>query len=116
MRKLIEAQPDMEIVGDVYGSMRTLQEVGRTKADAVILVQASSEDVGLSTQLLAVYPDITILTIAPNMDSAFTQQLCSRRRSIKKPRRENIVESLRAAVQKPCSEEEYWERTRPNKY
>ena len=44
VRKLVEGQPGMEIVGDLRGPMRILQEVGRTKADAVILTLDGVEE------------------------------------------------------------------------
>ncbi|OAI49904.1 hypothetical protein AYO43_00585 [Nitrospira sp. SCGC AG-212-E16] len=105
VRELVEGQSDMEIVGDLRGPMKILQEVGRTKADAVILAQAGSEEPGLCSQLLAVYPDLTILEIAPDMESAFLQQICPRRREINNTKSENIVEALRSAVQELCSGE-----------
>ena len=104
VRKLVEGQPGMEIVGDLRGPMRILQEVGRTKADAVILMQDGLEEPGLCSQLLAVYPDVTILGVASDMRAAFIQQLCPRRRDIIDPQNENIVESLRAAVREPWTE------------
>lgn len=103
VRTLIEAQPDMEIVGDSRGPMRILQEVGRTKADAVILVQVGSGEPGLCSQLLAVYPDLTILGIAPDMKTAFVEQIRSRRRDIVNTQNANIVETLRASVREPWS-------------
>ena len=102
VRKLVEGQPGMEIVGDLRGPMRILQEVGRTKADAIILTLDGIEEPGLCSQLLAVYPDLTILGVASDM--AFIQQLCPRRRDIIDPQSMNIVESLRAAVREPCTE------------
>ena len=104
VRKLVEEQPGIEIVGELRGPMRILQEVGRTKADAVILAQVGSEEPGLCSQLLAVYPDLTILGVASDMKAAFIEQLCPRRRDIIDPQSENIVESLRAAVREPWSE------------
>lgn len=104
VRKLVEGQPGMEVVGDLRGPMRILQEVGRTKADAVILTLDGLEEPGLCSQLLAVYPDVTILGVASDMKAAFIQQLCPRRRDIIDPQSENIVESLRAAVREPCTE------------
>jgi len=104
VRKLVEGQPGMEIVGDLRGPMRILQEVGRTKADAVILTLDGIEEPGLCSQLLAVYPDLTILGVASDMKVAFIQQLCPRRRDIIDPQSKNIVESLRAAVREPCAE------------
>ena len=104
VRKLVEGQPGMEIVGDLRGPMRILQEVGRTKADAVILTLDGIEEPGLCSQLLAVYPDLTILGVASDMKVAFIQQLCPRRWDIIDPQSKNIVESLRAAVREPCAE------------
>jgi len=104
VRKLVEGQPGMEIVGDLRGPMRILQEVGRTKADAVILTLDGIVEPGLCSQLLAVYPDLTILGVASDMKAAFIQQLCPRRRDIIDPQSMNIVESLRAAVREPCTE------------
>ena len=104
VRKLVEEQPGIEIVGELRGPMRILQEVGRTKADAVILTLDGLEEPGLCSQLLAVYPDVTILGVASDMKAAFIQQLCPRRRDIIDPQNENIVESLRAAVREPWTE------------
>lgn len=104
VRKLLEGQPCMEIVGDLRGPMRILQEVGRTKADAIILALDGIEEPGLCSQLLAVYPDLTVLGVACDMKAAFIQQLCPRRRDIIDPQSKNIVESLRAAVREPCTE------------
>ena len=84
--------------------MKILQETGSTNADAVILAQEGTDEPGLCSQLLAVYPDLTILSVTPDLTSAFTQQLCSRRRDFTTVQRQDIVQSLRAAVQDPCGE------------
>jgi DNA-binding NarL/FixJ family response regulator len=100
IRQLVAEQEDMELVGDCRGPMKILQEVGRTKADAVILAQEGADGPGLCSQLLAVYPDLTILEVAPDLKGAFTQQLCARRESIEKVNARNIVEALCEAVRK----------------
>ena len=105
IRELVEAQEDMELVGDCRGPMEILQAVGRAKADAVILAQEGMDEPGLSSQLLAVYPDLTILSVTPDMAQAFTRQLCSRRLEIPNVQKQDIVQSLRAAVRDPCSDE-----------
>jgi len=46
VRELVEGQSDMEIDGDLRGPMKILQKVGRSKADAVILPQVGSEELG----------------------------------------------------------------------
>ena len=104
IRELVAAQEDMELVGDLRGPMKILQETGRTKADAVILAQEGVDEPGLCSQLLAIYPDLTILSVRPDLTSAFMQQLCSHRREFANLQRQDIVQSLRAAVREPCTE------------
>lgn len=104
IRQLVAEQEDMELVGDCRGPMKILQETGRAKADAVILAHDGEDDAGLCSQLLSVYPDLSILSLTPDLASAFTQQLCSHRREFTNLQRQDIVQSLRAVVREPCSE------------
>ena len=82
VRKMVEAQPDMEIVGDVRGPMKIIQEVGRAKADAVILAHTGPGEPGLCSHLLSVYPDLTILSIGQDLKKAFIEQMCPRRNEV----------------------------------
>lgn len=107
IRHSVTNQEDMEVVGDCRGPMRILQETGRAKADAVILAQEGVDEPGLCSQLLAVYPDLTILSVTTDLASAFTQQLRSQRRELTNGERERVIESLRTAVRHP--ESEYFE-------
>ncbi len=104
IRELVAEQEDMELVGDCRGPMKILQETGRVKADAVILAQEGLEEPGLCRQLLAVYPDLTIVCVACDLGAAFTQQLCSYRREFTNLQREDLLQSLRAVVREPCTE------------
>lgn len=104
IRQLVAEQEDMELVGDCRGPMNILRETGRTKADAVVLAHESGDDAGLCSQLLSVYPDLTILSVAPDLATAFTQQLCSTRRDFVTVRQQDIVQSLRVVVREPCRE------------
>jgi DNA-binding NarL/FixJ family response regulator len=98
IRQLVVEQEDMELVGDCRGPMKILQETGRTKADAVILVQEGSEEPGLSSHLLAVYPDLTILNVSCDSADASLQQLCSRRVTVPSTDYATLIEALRVAV------------------
>jgi DNA-binding NarL/FixJ family response regulator len=106
IRNLVEEQEDMEIVGDCRGPMKILQEAGRTKADAVILTQEGTQEPGLCSQLLAVYPDLTILGLTPDMTAGFLRQLCSRRHALAEIKKQDVIHRLRMAVREPCSERE----------
>jgi DNA-binding NarL/FixJ family response regulator len=104
IRQVLEEQQDMEVVGDCRGPMKILQEVGRRKADAVIITQEGTKEPGLCSQLLTVYPDLIILSLTPDLTSAFMQRLCSRRHAMIDAQSEKILETLRAAVREPNSE------------
>jgi DNA-binding NarL/FixJ family response regulator len=106
IRNLVEEQEDMEIVGDCRGPMKILQEAGRTKADAVILAHEGMQEPGLCSQLLAVYPDLTILGVTPDMTAGFVRQMCSRRHALAEIRKQDVILRLRTAVRDPCSERE----------
>lgn len=105
IRKLVEDQEDMEVVADCRGPMKILQEVGRTKADAVILVQDGEDEPGLCSQLLSVYPDVTVLCFRTEK-AAFTRQLCSQRRDLLDAESRDIVWAFRTIVRERCRETE----------
>ena len=56
---------------ELMGTCRILQETGRSKANAVILPQEGIDESVLCSQLLAVYPDLTIVSLASDVDAAF---------------------------------------------
>ncbi len=102
VRKMVEAQADMEIVGDVRGPMRILQEVGRTKADAVILASTNPKAPGLCSQLLSVYPDLTIFAIGDDLQQGFVEQMCLRRSEVISAKGGDLIAALRQAVRSHC--------------
>ena len=104
IRQVVAEQEDMELVGDCRGPMKILQETGRTKADVVILSQEGSDEIGLCSQLLAVYPDLIILSVTPEMDAAFTQKICSQRKALVPTEIENLAQTLRQTAK--CASEE----------
>lgn len=106
IRDLVEQQADMELVGDCRGPMKILQETGRYKADAVIISQEGTDEPGLCSQLLAVYPDLTIVSVISNKAWGYTQLLCARRRKFVISKEMDIVQALRAATRALCREED----------
>ena len=103
-RQMIAEQDDMEVVGDCRGPMKILQETGKVNADIVILAQDDPDELGLCSQLLATYPDLAILSVVPELEMAFTQQLCSHRKRVLGSDRLDIVQAMRMAVRQPCTE------------
>jgi len=103
IRRLVDEQEDMEVVGDCRGPMKILQETGKVNADIVVLAQEGSEEIGLCSQLLAVYPDLTIVIVHPTLDIAFIQQLCSYRKKVVTSNQLDIVRTMRIAAKQPCN-------------
>lgn len=104
IREFLQEQDDMELVGDCRGPMTILQETGRTKADAVILAHEGTHEPALCSQLLAVYPDLTILGVTPDMTAGFVQQLCPQRQAFSECKVRDVIQRLRTSVREPCSE------------
>lgn len=104
IRQLLTEQEDMEVVGEVRGPMKVLQETGRVNADAVILAQEGTEEPSLCSQLLAVYPDLTIVSVTTDMTTAITQQLRVHRRSVLARDLVDVVQAMRMAVRQPQNE------------
>ena len=103
LRQMLTEQEDMEVVGDCRGPMKILQETGKVNADIVVLAQEGSEEIGLCSQLLAVYPDLIIVIVDPTLDIAFTQQLCSYRKKVVTSDQLDIVRTMRIAARQPCN-------------
>jgi DNA-binding NarL/FixJ family response regulator len=105
LRSIIAYQVDMEIVGEFPDPVELLLAAKETRADAVIVEMAGTEEPGLCSHLLAECPNITILVLALAGNIAFIEQLCPWRREIADPSEANIVHALRQAVRTPCSSE-----------
>lgn len=100
VRKMIQGQPDMEVVGEVLGPLDVLMAVRDREADAVILALEDYEEPGLCSHLLAEYPNLTILSVAPNGETAFIRP---RRREIIDPSEANILNTLRQVIHTPSN-------------
>lgn len=106
IRQLVRDQEDMEVVGDCRGPMKILQETGRTKADAVVLAQEGTAELGLCSQLLAVYPDLTIVSVTSNGTLGYAQYLYARRKQFVSAKEQNIIQALRVTTQSFYHEED----------
>ena len=103
VRKMIDVQPDMEVVGEVPDPVELLVAVKETEADAVILDLEDSEEPGTASHLLAAYPDLTILGLAANGKKAFVRP---RRQEILDPTGAKILNALRHAIAAPFRSED----------
>jgi DNA-binding NarL/FixJ family response regulator len=103
VRKIIEDEQDMEVVGEVLAPMDLLVAVRETQADAVILSMPASEGPGLCSHLLAEYPNLTILGLAFEGQKAFVEQMRPQREEIVDPTGAKILSVLRNAIRSPWS-------------
>ena len=72
LRSLIQSQMDMEIVGEAFSPVGLLLAVDQTKADvAIIEMLDSDQNPGICSHLLAEYPDLLILALTPERESAY---------------------------------------------
>jgi DNA-binding NarL/FixJ family response regulator len=106
LRSIIAHQADMEIIGEFPDPVELLLAAKETRADAVIVEMRGAEEPGLCSHLLAECPNVTILVLESEGNTAFIEQLCPWRREIVDPSEANIVHALRQAVRAPCSSEE----------
>ncbi len=102
IRELINGQQDMEVVDEALDPVEVLVAARETKADAVILATKDSEEPGLCSHLVAEYPNLTILGLAPDGRTALIRP---RRQEIVHPSGANILSTLRHALRAPCSSE-----------
>lgn len=107
IRKLIEEQDDMEVVADLRGPMKILQETGRVKADVIVMAQEGVGEIGLCSQLLAIYPDLIIVSTVSNRDIAFIQQLRSHRERVLTSEQSVVLRSVRTAVRQLYGASQY---------
>ncbi len=71
LRGLVGAQPDMEMVGEVFDSVELLLAVGQRNADLVILSLAEGgTEPGICSHLLGEYPHLSILALSQHGEVA----------------------------------------------
>lgn len=98
VRELIDAQEDMEVVGEVMGQVNVLVAMRKITADAVILGMTDSKVPGLSSHLLAEHPNLTILCLTSKGEFACIV--------IDSSQPTNILSTLRQAVWDRCMSHE----------
>ena len=70
--RLLESQPDVEVVAGIRDPLELLLVVRETCADVVILpVQEDGKEPGVCSHLLAEYPRLTIFGVSPGGERMF---------------------------------------------
>jgi len=95
LRNLIQSQMDMEVVGEAFSPIELLLAVDQMKADVVIIEMLDSDqDPGICSHLLAEYPELLILALTPERESAYL----FRQRIIREPLCEVADENILLAI------------------
>ena len=66
LRELIAGQGDMQVVGEALDPLEILYAVRKTEADVVVTTLPAVGEPGISSHLLAEYPDVLVLALAPD--------------------------------------------------
>jgi DNA-binding NarL/FixJ family response regulator len=78
VRHLVEQQPDMTVIGDVIDLTELVSAIRTTGAEVVILTPADSDgEPGIGSYLLAMYPQLKIMTLSAKGDTAVLYALGS---------------------------------------
>jgi DNA-binding NarL/FixJ family response regulator len=105
LRKVFECQEDLEVVGEVLDPSELLVALRETETAALILGLTGSEEPGLCSQLLAKYPNLSILGLTAAGETAFVEQLCLRHRELRNPCGAEILSAIREAIGARCNPE-----------
>lgn len=104
VRKAVESDPDMELLGHCDDELELLLAVKEMKANVVALtIQAGNEQGGLSSHLFAEYPNLVILGVNYADGTVVVEQSCPIRRLIPDWNPETLSREIRRAVLSPCS-------------
>ena len=92
--------PGIEIVGEVCDVLDVLMALKHKRAD-VIVASTSDEDRGMTSHVLAQFPDTTLLVLGPDGE-AHIDQRCRHRWTSNCQSGKEIADALRLAVENPC--------------
>ncbi len=99
LRKLIDRQGDMQVVGEELDPLALLLAVGERHADVVVLsLSESEEDPGLLSHLLSEYPKLVVLALSPVRERACLYWLVVARRTLDSTGDEPLLAALRGAT------------------
>lgn len=99
LRRLIDRQPDMEVVGEELDPLRLLLAVGERDAEVVVLTQPpAGGDPGLCSHLLSEYPRLVVLGLSPHGERAVLYRLQMTREELAERTDDHLLAALRRAT------------------
>jgi DNA-binding NarL/FixJ family response regulator len=96
IRRLVERQPDMEVVKEGSDAIALRFAIKATEAQVIILTLTDSEEEsGICRDLLADYPRLRIIALSPLGDTAFLYELGSPPKRMDDVGEESVLSAIR---------------------
>jgi DNA-binding NarL/FixJ family response regulator len=90
---------DIEIVGEANDAVDVLLNVSSTRAEVVVIdLPSSGKDSGLSSHLLAEYPELKVLAISEGGDKIVMYETAMLRREISNTSLGNLADLIRRSL------------------
>jgi DNA-binding NarL/FixJ family response regulator len=100
VRNMIERQPDMEVIGEVLDPQALLVAVRETPVEVVIVTPLeANEEPHICGQLLAVHPQLKIVTLSARNEAAHLYESGSPKKRIEEPGEQSILGAIRETLQ-----------------
>ena len=100
IRKMIEHQPDMEVVGEVVDPIALLSAAMATTVDVAIVTPLESNgEPRICRHLLAGHPPLKVVTLSAQGEAAYLYQTDAPRLRINEPSEQSILGAIREAIQ-----------------
>ena len=99
IRRMVEHQPDMEVVGEVLDPIELLIAARATPVDVVIITPLKADgNPRLCSQLLGEHPSLKIMILSANGKTAFFYQSGSPKICIAEPSEQLVLGAIRKAM------------------
>jgi len=98
LKDLICRQTDMEVVGEALDPLEVLYAVRKTEADVVVTTLPKSGEPGISSHLLAEYPQLLVLALAPDGSDATLYRQVLVKESVRGEAQDALLAMVRQAA------------------
>ena len=99
LRKLIEHEPGLELVGEVADPIDLLVEVKRWQADLVVQEWPASEETpGICSHLLIEYPDLLLVGIPRDSEHVFLCRQAVSKKKFPSTKLQEVLAKIRRRV------------------
>ena len=99
IKNLIDYQPDMVVVGEVIDPIELLLATRETMADVIIVTPLKSNgEPKICRHLLLEHPQLRIVTLSANGETAFLYESNSDKKRIDEPSGQSILSAIRKSL------------------